>query len=63
MALNMEFNFYVFMVSGRTIKLESINRVEIHYIAAMTSSTQLGFVKLTTLNLKDLEANRKILLL
>ena len=59
----MEFNFYGFMVSGRTVKLKSINCVEIYYITAMTSNTKLGFVKLTTLNLKDLEANRKILLL
>ena len=63
MALYMEFNFFIFTVSGRTVKLKSINCVKIHCITAMTSSTKLGFVKLTTLNLKDLEANRKILLL
>ena len=50
--------FYGFMVSGRTIKLKSINWMEIYYTIATTSNTNLSFIKLT-FNLNHLEANRK----
>ena len=46
------------MVSGRTIKLKSINWMEIYYTIATTSNMNLSFIKLT-FNLNDLEANRK----
>ena len=46
------------MVSGRTIKLKSINWMEIYHTIAMTSNTNLSFIKLT-FNLNNLEANRK----
>ena len=49
------------MVSGRTVKLKSVNCMEIYYAITMTLSMKLGFVKLKSINFY-LEANRKILL-
>ena len=39
----MEFNFKL-TVSGRTVKLKSVNWMEIYYTTAMTSSTKLGVI-------------------
>ena len=49
----MEFNFYGFMVSGRTVKLKSVNCMEIYYTTAMTSSTKMGFIKLKSVNFQS----------
>ena len=49
------------MATGRALKLKSVNYMEIYYTTAMTSNTNLGFVKLI-FNLNDLETKRKIIL-
>ena len=42
-----EFNF---TVSGTTVKLISVNCMEIYYTIAVTSSMKLGFIKSESVN-------------